>query len=355
MYYPVRDAPHNRTRVALALRWYEWRIIAVGLQDRPLAAASRPRVDRLERRASRVSSIAGQTSAPARSPKREEGKSFVGTLFIVATPIGNLGDMTFRAVETLRNVALIAAEDTRHSSILLQEFGITTHMISYHQHNQASRESRLLRELETGDVALISDAGTPGIADPGVEIVAQALNAGHRVVPIPGASAMTAAVSASGIVSGPFLFVGFLPRAGENRRVAIGKAAAAGVPFVVYEAPTRLLATLADMRGMTGNRHAMVARELTKMHEELRAGTLDGLLDHFGTTPLRGEFVIVVGAPDDCEAEGGDVEAVIRQLLADGARPSRAAREASAITGLSGSDAYELVRRVARGAAREKE
>ncbi|CAA9582377.1 MAG: 16S rRNA (cytidine(1402)-2'-O)-methyltransferase [uncultured Thermomicrobiales bacterium] len=277
----------------------------------------------------------------------------MGTLFIVATPIGNLGDMTFRAVETLRNVALIAAEDTRHSSILLREFGITTHMISYHQHNMASRESRILRELETGDVALISDAGTPGIADPGVEIVARAFDLGHRVVPIPGASAITAAVSASGLVPGPFLFVGFLPRSGEDRRVAIGKAAAAGVPFVVYEAPTRLVATLDELWGSTGNRRVMVARELTKMHEELRTGTVDELRSHFRTTPPRGEFVIVVGAADAHGTGSGDVEAVVRQLLADGARPSRAAREASAITGLSGSDAYEIVRRIAREAADE--
>jgi len=272
----------------------------------------------------------------------------VGTLFIVATPIGNLGDMTFRAVETLRNVDLIAAEDTRHSSILLRKFGITTRMISYHQHNLASRESRILGELETGDVALISDAGTPGIADPGVEIAALAFDAGHRVVPIPGASALTAAVSASGLVPGPFLFVGFLPRSGEERRVAIGKAVASGIPFVVYEAPTRLLATLADILGASGNRRAMVARELTKLHEELRIGTLDGLGSYFRTTPPRGEFVIVVGADANFSSGPGDVEAVVRQLLTDGAKPSRAAREAAAITGISGSDAYDLVRRIAR-------
>ena len=293
----------------------------------------------------------GAASRTASAP--EEGNMLLGTLFIVATPIGNLGDMTFRAVETLRNVSLIAAEDTRHSSTLLREFGITTHMISYHQHNLASREGRILRALETGDVALISDAGTPGIADPGVEIVTKTFAAGHKVVPIPGASAVTAAVSASGLVPGPFLFVGFLPRSGEDRRVAIGRAAASGVPFVVYEAPTRLLATLADMRESIGNRRAMVARELTKIHEELQAGTLDELLAHFRTTPPRGEFVIVLGAPDDPGTGGGDVEAVVRRLLSDGARPSRAAREASAITGLSGSDAYELVRRIARETGNE--
>ncbi|MBA2247567.1 MAG: 16S rRNA (cytidine(1402)-2'-O)-methyltransferase [Chloroflexia bacterium] len=281
---------------------------------------------------------------------RRPRRTLVGTLFIVATPIGNLGDMTFRAVETLRNVSLIAAEDTRHSSILLREFGIATHMISYHQHNLASREGRILRELETGDVALISDAGTPGIADPGVEIAALAFEAGHTVVPVPGASALTAAVSASGLVPGPFLFLGFLPRSGEERRIAIGKAAAAGVPFVVYEAPTRLLATLADIQAATGNRRAMVGRELTKLHEELRTGTLEVLRVHFGAAPPRGEFVIVVGGSADPTngVEEGDVETIIRQLLADGAKPSRAARDAAAISGISGADAYDLVRRITR-------
>lgn len=279
----------------------------------------------------------------------------MGTLFIVATPIGNLGDITFRAVETLRNVDLIAAEDTRHSSILLREYGVTTQMISYHRHNLAARESRILRELETGDVALISDAGTPAIADPGVEIVAAAMDAGHRVVPIPGASALTATVSASGLVHGPFLFLGFLPREGEERRVAIGKAVASGLPFVVYEAPTRLLTTLLAFRSACGNRRAMVGRELTKLHEELRTGTLDDHQTHFESAPPRGELVIVVAAPDEPGASGGDVEAVIRRLLADGTKPSRAAREASAITGVSGSDAYQVVRRISREGAGDAE
>lgn len=272
----------------------------------------------------------------------------MGTLFIVATPIGNLADMTFRAVETLRRADLIAAEDTRHSAVLLNEFGITTRMISYHQHNLMARQSRILRELEAGDVALITDAGTPGIADPGVEIAAAAFAAGHTVVPIPGASAMTAAVSASGLVPGPFLFLGFLPRLGGERRVSIGKAAASGYPFVVYESPNRIVATLAELRESCGNRRSMVARELTKLHEELRSGTLDELQAHFGTSTPRGEFVLVVGADEGAADQPGDLEAVVRQLLEDGLKPSRVAREAAAITGVAGSDAYNLVRRIAK-------
>lgn len=272
----------------------------------------------------------------------------MGTLYIVATPIGNLGDMTFRAVETLRMVDLIAAEDTRHSSVLLKEYGVTTHMISYHRHNLMTRERRILRELETGNVALICDAGTPAIADPGVEIAAASAAAGHAVVPIPGASSITAAVSASGIVPGPFLFLGFIPRSGEARRIAIGKAVASGYPFVVYEAPNRVGATLIDLRAACGNRRAMAARELTKLHEELRSGTLDELVAYFDTAKPRGEFVIVVGAEIDSAKDGSEAEAAIRKLLDDGLKPSRVAREASAITGVSGSDAYELVRRIVK-------
>lgn len=271
----------------------------------------------------------------------------VGILFIVATPIGNLGDMTFRAVETLRSVDLIAAEDTRHSSILLKHFAIATPMISYHQHNVMARESRILRALETGDVALISDAGTPGIADPGVEIAAAAHGAGHTVVPIPGASAITAAVSAAGLVAGPFIFLGFLPRSGETRRVMLGRAIASGFPFVVYESPNRIEATLDELRTSCGNRRAMIARELTKVHEELKSGTIAELVAHVGTSLPRGEFVIVVGADEASTGRHGDLESVVRQLLQDGLKPSRAAREAAAITGISGSDAYDLVRRIA--------
>lgn len=271
----------------------------------------------------------------------------VGTLFIVATPIGNLGDMTFRAVETLRSVDLIAAEDTRHSSILLKHFAIATPMISYHQHNVMARESRILRALETGDVALISDAGTPGIADPGVEIAAAAHGAGHTVVPIPGASAITAAVSAAGLVAGPFIFLGFLPRSGETRRVMLGRAVASGFPFVVYESPNRIEATLDELRTSCGNRRAMIARELTKVHEELKSGTIAELVAHIRTSLPRGEFVIVVGAEENSTGQHGDLESVVRQLLQDGLKPSRAAREAAAITGISGSDAYDLVRRIA--------
>jgi 16S rRNA (cytidine1402-2'-O)-methyltransferase len=271
----------------------------------------------------------------------------MGTLYVVGTPIGNLGDFTPRAVETLRNVSLIAAEDTRHSGTLLKSFDIATPMVSYHHHNRRQREARLLEALEMGDVALISDAGTPGIADPGREIAEAARKAGHRVVPIPGASSLVAAVSASGLVAGPFVFLGFLARRGEERRMQLGKAAATGWPIVVFESPVRLAQTLADLRSALGNRQATVARELTKLHEEFYTDRLDDLADTFQGGEVKGEIVIVVGEDDAAESDAIDVRTLIRRLLDDGLKPSRAAREAAAIAGIPGDEAYALVREVA--------
>lgn len=270
----------------------------------------------------------------------------MGTLYVVATPIGNLQDISFRAVETLRSVTLIAAEDTRHSGALLKAHNIQTRMISYHHHNRRERELRLLRELETGDIALISDAGTPGIADPGREIVEAALREGYRVVPIPGASSSVAAVSASGLVEGPFVFLGFLTRKGEARRAELAKAAATGWPVVVFESPLRLGETLADLQSALGHRPAVVARELTKMHEELIAGDLEALAGRFSAETPRGEIVVVVGPANNDEAVVTDIPVLIRRLLADGLKPSKAAREVASIAGIPGDEAYALVRQV---------
>jgi len=270
----------------------------------------------------------------------------MGTLYVVATPIGNLADMSPRAVEILRQVDLIAAEDTRRSATLLRAYDIETPMISYHQHNLKSRENRLLVALAEGDVALISDAGTPGIADPGREIVVAAREAGFTIVPIAGPSSLAAAVSASGLIAGPFLFLGFLPRAGEERRAQMGKAVALGYPLVIFESPVRLSETLADLERVFGTREAMVARELSKLHEELISGTLAELRDRFADREPKGEIVIVVGAGAEDSSPEIDVRAVIRNLLAEGMKPSRVAREAAALTGIAGSDVYALVRTI---------
>lgn len=270
----------------------------------------------------------------------------VGTLYVVATPIGNLDDMTPRAIQTLRDVDLIAAEDTRHSGTLLKAFGIATPMISYHHHNRREREERLLNELASGDVALITDAGTPGIADPGHELVGAALEAGYRVVPIPGASSVIAAVSASGLVPGPFLFLGFLPRSGEERRVAIAKAVMSGYPLVIFESPVRTGRTLRDLHEAAGDRGVLLARELTKLHEELRIGSLGELAAvHAGSEP-RGEVVLVVAGEDDGRGEKSDLLALIRRLLDEGHKPSKVARDVASIAGIAGSAAYDLVRQI---------
>lgn len=267
----------------------------------------------------------------------------MGTLFVVATPIGNLQDFSPRAVEILRSVQLIAAEDTRHSGTLRREFDIDTPMVSYHHHNRQQREQQLLDALEAGDVALISDAGTPAIADPGQEIVAAAHTAGHKVVPIPGPSAAIAAVSASGLVTGPFVFLGFIERKGEGRRLALGKAGQTGWPVVLFESPQRLVDTLAEMRTVFGDRRAIVARELTKLHEEVVPGTLSELEAYFDSDDVRGEIVIVVEG-GDVVADDIDLDSIARQLLADGLKPSRAARELANIANIGSDAAYEIIR-----------
>jgi 16S rRNA (cytidine1402-2'-O)-methyltransferase len=275
----------------------------------------------------------------------------MGTLFVVATPIGNLEDMTPRAIATLRSVSLIAAEDTRHTGQLLRAFDITTPTISYHHHNRAARQDRLLAALTMGDVALVSDAGTPAIADPGHELIAAAIAAGHRIVPIPGASSMLAAVSASGIVEGPFVFVGFLPRVGDDRARALSRALGTGLPFVLFESPIRTPETLRDLAALSPDRHVVVGRELTKIHEEFLRGLPAELSHHFEVTPPRGEVVIVVGNQPEVEHlpdDGGSSATLALSLLTQGMKPSKVAREVSSTTGLDSAAAYDLVQRIRR-------
>lgn len=270
----------------------------------------------------------------------------MGTLYLVATPIGNRLDVSQRAVETLRAVQLIAAEDTRHTGRLLEHLGIETPMLSYHALNERSRRERLLSALSGGDVALVSDAGTPGISDPGYDLVDAALTAGYRVSPIPGPSSAIAAVAASGLVPGPFYFQGFLPRKGVERRRALARAAASGAPVIIFEAANRLVATLSDLRESFGPRQAAIARELTKLHEEVRRGSLEDLAVHYDAVPPRGEIVVVVGAGEETELDSGDAVSLVRSLRAAGLSPSEAAREAAAVSGIPRSEAYRLARRL---------
>ena len=273
----------------------------------------------------------------------------MGTLYVVATPIGNLGDMTPRAVETLRSVALIAAEDTRHTAGLLRAFDIQTPTISYHHHNRAARADRLLAALATGDVAIVSDAGTPAIADPGHELVAAAIANGHVVVPIPGASSVLAAVVGSGIVPGPFTFIGFLPRAGDERAVAIGRTLSLPYPVIFFESPLRTIDTLRDLEAIAPDREVVVARELTKLHEEFIRGQVGDVISQLEQVPPRGEIVIVVGAGEGEAGGGGEAETLARSLLSQGMKPSKVAREIAAASGIDSAEAYGLVQRV-RGA-----
>src|SRR4051812_30364504 len=188
----------------------------------------------------------------------------MGTLYIVSTPIGNLEDISLRAIRVLKEVSLIAAEDTRHTRKLLNHFGISTPLISYHQHSAASRIDDLLVALEQGDVALVSDAGTPGLSDPGGELVASVVASGIAVSPVPGASALLALAASSGLPAARFVYLGFLPRKGKERTELIDRAAGTGWPFFVYESPRRLVATLTELGQRLGDAPVVVGRELTK-------------------------------------------------------------------------------------------
>jgi 16S rRNA (cytidine1402-2'-O)-methyltransferase len=272
----------------------------------------------------------------------------MGILYVVATPIGNLEDISARALRILRCVSLIAAEDTRHTGRLLSHFGIDTPLISYHAFNERARRDRLLATLAAGDVALVSDAGTPGISDPGQAIVAAAVAAGHTVSPIPGPSSLAAAISVSGMVDGPVTFLGFLPRAPGERRRLLTRAAAAGFALVLFEAPGRVTPTLTELQQTLGDRPAVVLRELTKLHEEIRAGTLSSLAADLTGQSLRGEIIIVVAAGDIANDRTEDPYLVLSRFLAAGMKPSEAAREAAAITGRPRSELYALARTLNR-------
>jgi 16S rRNA (cytidine1402-2'-O)-methyltransferase len=223
-----------------------------------------------------------------------------GTLFVVATPIGNLEDITFRAVRVLRDVHVIAAEDTRHTAKLLAHYGINTRTISFHDHNLRSRLPQVIKRLEQGEnVALVTDAGTPGISDPGIELVDACLNSGIAVDPIPGASAPIAAATASGFRLEPLTIFGFIPTRAKDRNAWMERAREIRHAFTFFEAPHRIQRTLEDVRRILVGRQIFVARELTKMHQQLDRGLPEAVLDRLRET--KGEFTIVVGPADSAE------------------------------------------------------
>ena len=222
----------------------------------------------------------------------------MGTLYLVATPIGNLDDITLRALHILEAVPLIAAEDTRHTMKLLTHFGLRKQLISLHAKNEARQLQSILARLEQHDLALVSDAGTPALSDPGVRLVSAAVAAGYPVVPIPGPSAVLAALVSSGLPTNQFTFLGFLPRKrGELERL-IRETATAKRSFVFFESPHRIQRTLDIMASALGPRSLVVAREITKLHEEFLRGTPATLLEHFAKSPPRGELTVVVAGSD---------------------------------------------------------
>jgi len=227
-------------------------------------------------------------------------KTNTGRLFVVATPIGNLEDITLRALRVLREVRWVACEDTRQTGKLLRHHGIGTRTVSYHEHNERERSGELVAALERGeDVALVSDAGTPLVSDPGFRLVGAAIARGIRVVPVPGASAVLGALAASGLPCEEFLYAGFLPaRRGERRR-ALERLRTEARTLVLFEAPHRLAGSLADAADVLGDRQATVGRELTKVYEEFRRGTLSQLAAHFAETAPRGEITLVIGPPGE--------------------------------------------------------
>ena len=224
----------------------------------------------------------------------------MGTLYLVATPIGNLEDMSPRAVRILMEVSLIAAEDTRHTGKLLKHFEIETPQTSYFEHNKSNKLDHIIGKLSSGDVALVSDAGTPAINDPGYELVSAALASGFDVVPVPGPSAPIAALTVSGLPTDSFLYLGYLPHKTSERHKFVGQVSNVTHTLIFLESPYRIIESLEDLLSILGDRHVCVAREMTKMYEEFWRGTISGAVEYFKSQPARGEFTLVVeGKPKD--------------------------------------------------------
>lgn len=268
------------------------------------------------------------------------------TLYLVGTPIGNLEDMTFRAVRILQSVDVIAAEDTRHTGKLLQHFQITTPQVSYYEHNQKSRIPDLVRRLQQGQaIALVTDAGMPGISDPGYELVKSCVAAGFSVVPIPGASAAIAALVASGLPSDRFVFEGFLPAKSKERLTYLEGLARETHTLIFYEAPHRLRQTLQDLATVLGGDRAIAfARELTKLHEEIWRGTIQEAIDYYTQKDPQGEYTLVVSGAELSQPELSEeaIKAELQALLQQGLSRSEASRQLAQQTALPRRHIYQL-------------
>ncbi len=268
-----------------------------------------------------------------------------GTLYIVATPIGNLEDLTFRAVRVLREVDVIACEDTRQTRKLLDHYGIQTAAVSYHEHNEQARAEQLVGELEQGrNVAVVSDAGTPLIADPGYRIVEKARRLGIAVVPIPGPSAMLAGLSASGLPTDAFAFLGFLPAKSGQRRKALEEARGLGMTVIFYETPHRIVEALEDIAAVLGNAPVVLGRELTKVHEEFLSGSAAELHAELkGRAAVKGEFTVVIGKSEPVVEAAVPMEEEVAQLMAGGMGRMDALKQVARRRGLSKREVYKRV------------
>jgi 16S rRNA (cytidine1402-2'-O)-methyltransferase len=270
----------------------------------------------------------------------------MGTLFLIATPIGNLEDISPRALRTFMEVDLIAAEDTRVTKKLLSVFDLHTPLTSYFEHNKLAKLDSILDALSKGDVALVSDAGTPAINDPGYELVRAALEAGHSVSPIPGPSAPVAALAASGLPTDAFLYLGYLPRKSVERREQAGKIDGLPYTLIFLESPHRLLDSLADLESALGDRKIAVARELTKVHEEIWRGTISGAREHFTQNEPRGEFTLVIEGRPKAEKQlwGEDkVMIAVKFGLRLGETPSALAKRVAQESGWDRKAVYRLI------------
>lgn len=269
----------------------------------------------------------------------------MGTLFLVATPIGNLEDITIRAIRVLGEVRLIAAEDTRHTHKLLAHYHISTPTISYHEHNKISRLDEILKKLEDGDVALVSDAGTPALNDPGYELVRAALQAGHNISPIPGPSAPLAALVSSGLPTDRFLYLGYLPRRSAERRKSLLDIAEFPYTLIYLETPHRLVHSLSDLLETLGDRPVCLARELTKLYEEIWRGSLSEAIEYFQMQTPRGEFTLVIGGKpiEEKHYSEMDIQQAILEGLAQSASPTQLAAQLAASTGWPRRKLYAMI------------
>lgn len=267
-----------------------------------------------------------------------------GTLYLVATPIGNLADITHRALQVLKDVELIACEDTRHTHKLLNHYGINTKTISYHEHNEQQRAAELIDRLKQGsDVAVVSDAGTPSISDPGFRLVRAAIENEIAVVPVPGPSALIAALIAAGLPTDEFFFAGFLPARGSARRARLNELRSVPGTLIFYEAPHRLAETLKDAYEILGEREAVVARELTKLHEEIRRGRLSELsADYAEKTDVRGEIVVLIdrNVLGDASTRAVSIVSLVDRFEQEGLDHRAALKKAARELGLSRAEAY---------------